>query len=843
MSVIRLLRRLLGTHGQRELARAEGLLDRITAAGRPLAALTRDDLAARCVAVRDRARQGEPEATWLVETLALAREVAARDLGLRPFDVQLLGALALHRGHIAEMKTGEGKTLVAALAVTVAALPGHGVHVVTVNDYLAVRDAGWMGPVYRAFGLTVGVVTESLDPQTHLAERQAAYQADVTYVTNHELVFDYLRDNLARREGELLLRPLHQAVVDEVDFLLLDEARTPLIISGPMGDDPSRCVRAREVVAPLVLGEDFRVDHKNRQVSPTESGWRRVEAALEIENLSDPEHLPWQHVVHNALLAHGVYQRDEDYLVEDGRVVLVDEFTGRVSPDKRFADGLHQALEAKEGVEIKAEDRTLAKTSYQNYFRLYPRLAGMTGTAWSAREELQRTYGLRVVRVPTNRPVIRRDLRAVVYRSAEEKFAAVADAIAAARAAGRPVLVGTTSVRESELLSAVLSTRGLTHVVLNAKNDELEAEIIAQAGRPGAVTVSTNMAGRGVDILLGGAPAPGEVEDPAAAERRARDRAAVVAAGGLLVIGTGQHDARRIDEQLRGRAGRQGDPGSSIYLISLDDPIYRQFGEMIRGSKVLRELKARLRDHPAGAPVTDRRVVRTLEVLRQKVEEENQGLRREVQQYDLVVELQRRVIFAWRRRLLLADPEAAETLLREAVAEVGADLVYRHLGADPFADDEVLAGLLREAEVRLGIDLPADALARPELRGAASLGARVQQAVDAAVAAVAAALGRDDFRALGRELLFAAVEDLWTEHLTELERLDEAIGLRGYAQLDPIVEYRREASLLFQDLLREIRLEATGALCRLQRDRPPGGLPQGPLSAGAPRPERRTMKR
>ena len=496
--------RKFGSHSRRELALGDTLLERIDALGGTLVSQTDAQLREKAAAVRERARRGESLDGLLVETYALVREVASRTVGMRPYDVQILGAVALHRGNLAEMKTGEGKTLVAALPLTLNALTGRGVHLVTVNDYLAARDAEWMGPIYRFMGLSVGVATEDLDPEDHLEARKQAYAADITYVTNHELVFDYLRDNLALAPDELILRPLHFAVVDEVDLLLLDEARTPLIISGSTGDDPGRCAEAREIVSKLREGTHYRVDHKSRQALVTEYGWAAMERAIGVSNLADSEHIDWQHVLHQAMLAHAVYERDVDYIAEGDKIFLVDEFTGRVSPDKRFADGLHQALEAKEGVTVRSEDITLAKTSYQTFFALYPRLCGMTGTAASVKKEFARTYGLEVVVIPTNRPMIRMDLKPVVYRTAKEKFEAVSAEIERLINLGRPVLVGTTSVKDSEQLSTMLTVQGIQHNVLNAKNHHAEAAIIAQAGRSGSVTISTNMAGRGVDILLGG---------------------------------------------------------------------------------------------------------------------------------------------------------------------------------------------------------------------------------------------------------------------------------------------------------------------------------------------------
>jgi preprotein translocase subunit SecA len=760
----------------------------------------------------------------LPECFAMVREASRRTLGLRHYDVQILGGVALHRGNIAEMKTGEGKTLAATLPVALGALGGRGVHVVTVNDYLAARDAAWMRPVYEMLGLTVGVVTEDMDPEGERERRKGAYSSDVTYVTNHELVFDYLRDNLALTPEEVVLRPLHFAVVDEVDFLLLDEARTPLIISGPAGGDVSLCLEARRMVAPLREGLHFKVEHKTRSVSVLEKGWAALEKAVGVRNLADAEHLEWQHVLHNALLAHGVWERDVDYIVEGDRVLLVDEFTGRVSRDKRLADGLHQAIEAKEGVEVRAEDVTLAKTSYQNYFRLYPRLCGMTGTAFSARQELARTYGLRVVVVPTHRPMIRRDWEEQVFKTGDEKFDAVMAEIEELRRNGRPVLVGTTSVRESELLSERLAKASVPHEVLNAKNHEAEAAVVAQAGRSAAVTISTNMAGRGVDILLGGnaealgaaSEGPCETDRSAIEVECAKDRTRVTAAGGLAVLGTGLHEAKRIDDQLRGRAGRQGDPGSSQFFLSLEDPIYKKFGKNLQFPEVLTALRQRLADHPAGEPVTDGQVLHTLKELRKKVEIENEEIRKEVLKYDLVMEQQRQVIFGWRRQLLGQSPEAVETLAKEMLGDVGEDLAYRHFAGEPALTREHYEGFAGEVAARYDLDMELEALGPEADWSPALFSGALQAQLSGEMREYDKALDwllpRETRLEATRQILLATIDSLWTDHLTVLERLDEGIGLRGYAELDPLVEFRREAGILFQDLLREIRLEAVAAL-------------------------------
>jgi preprotein translocase subunit SecA len=786
---------LIGPFSSKALARAESRLDRIDALGSTLRSSSDGQIREAAGRLRQRARGDSSLDELLTETYALVREIADRTVGMRHFDVQVLGGIVLHRGLVAEMKTGEGKTLVATLPVCLQALTGKGVHVVTVNDYLAARDAEWMGPIYEFMGLTVGVVTEDLDPDERPEERKAAYAADITYVTNHELVFDFLRDNLASTPDEVLLRPLHYALVDEVDLLLLDEARTPLIISGPTGDDPGHCQEARRIVSKLRADKHFDVDHKSRQVKVREAGWAAMEKVLGVANLAEERHLEWQHVLYNAMLAHAVHELDVDYIVEDHKVYLIDEFTGRVSPDKRFADGLHQALEAKEDVTVRSEDQTLAKTSYQMFFAGYPKLCGMTGTAVSVRDEFQRTYGLKVVAVPTNRPTIRKDLQPMVFTTSGEKFDAVAKEISRLLEQGRPALVGTTSVRESEVLSKILQKQRIPHQVLNAKNHLEEAGIITRAGNQGAVTISTNMAGRGVDIVLGGEN--------------------VKEAGGLMVIGTGLHEARRIDDQLRGRAGRQGDAGSSRYFLSLDDPVYRRFGEIEPDSKVLDHLRQRLAGHPRGQQIRDRAVLHTLEELRKKVETENEAARKEVLKYDLVIEQHRRTIYDWRSRLVHADPAGVAREVDGLTDEIAEDLIYRNFADQRRPERGLYENLANEARVRFGIDFAVDQLGPEDDWSPEKAGNLVTQRVRDRLAGELEALGEEEYYESGREILLTTIDELWTEHLSTLERVDEGIGLRSYAQLDPLVEFRREANLLYQDLLREIRLQAASELCNL----------------------------
>ncbi len=795
----------IGTRTQRELARAGRVLRRVEELGKSMRDEPGEKLKQRASVLRERARDGASADELMVETFALVREVSHRQLGLRHFDVQILGGVALHRGNIVEMKTGEGKTLVATLPVVLNAFTGRGAHVVTVNAYLAERDARWMQPIYDFMGLSVGVVLEDMDDGEDRRARQAAYGADITYVTNHELVFDYLRDNLAASRDEQVQRSLNFALIDEVDLLLLDEAGTPLIISGAASDGEDLSVPARMVVSSLREDKHFRVDHKSRQVSIQDDGWTRMERALGVENLAAPEYVDWQHALHNALLAHALYQRDVDYIVQDGEIRLVDDYTGRFSPDKRFSDGLHQALEAKEGVTVQAEDRTLAKVSYQMFFRRYPALCGMTGTAYSAREEIQRTYGLSVVVMPTNKPVIRIDEPASVFRSSAEKFEAAVDEIDELVKSGRPVLVGTTSVKESEIVSRLLSVREIEHTVLNAKDDSSEAAIIAQAGRPSAVTVSTNMAGRGVDILLGGSPGnvPGE-EREARRRQCEAERERVVKAGGLMVIGTGLHESTRIDDQLRGRTGRQGDPGGSHYFLSLDDPVYRKFGQKDRGSQVLQDMRNRLRDHPYGQPIISRSVLRTLRDLQKKVEVENEAIRRDLLRYDLVVDQQRQTIYGWRQTILGQDPADTLALLREMAEDLGVELAKRSVSSDGES--------LEEARPEVGLSVfSAIELDAPDIEEGVSKGFPGKPLVEALAHAeerldgFEGVIDDDQLAVLAGQVMLATIDEMWTEHLAKLERIDDAVGVRAYAQLDPLVEFKREAHALYEAMLFSIR--------------------------------------
>lgn len=794
-----------GTREEKELARAEALLGQIRKEEKELASKSDSALKDLAAALRARAER-EPLDNLLVSTFALGSEVASRTIGQRPYDVQVLGGVAIHRGNIAEMKTGEGKTLAAVLPVALNAFSRKGVHVVTVNDYLASRDANWMGPIYRFLGLSVAAVTEELDPATKRKARREAYGSDITYVTNHELVFDYLRDNLALSPDESVGRDLNFALVDEVDFLLLDEARTPLIISGPAEGDTRIYRVADRAVRLLKEGIHYQIEPKVRRAAFLDEGYDEIERALKLGGLANPENSEIRHALHSALLARAVYHRDIDYIVQAGQIIIVDEYTGRLSEGKRYADGLHQALEAKEGLRVRSEDLTLAKVTYQNYFRLYPKLAGMTGTAYSEREEFSHIYGLGVIRIPTNKPCIREDLDSLIFKTKKEKFHAVVNSVEQQRSIGRPILVGTASVQDTEELSRLLRKRKIRHQVLNAKLHAREAAIIAQAGRAATVTISTNMAGRGTDILLGGNPDFKQVGEP---PRRPSDnegeKRKVAEAGGLLVIGTEWHEARRIDDQLRGRSGRQGDPGSTQFFVSLDDPIYRKFGKA-----VLPDLQSYLAGHPAGEPITDRKVFSALKELREKVEVENKVIRREVFRYDLVIEEQRQHIYQQRRQFLQSSGDTHWAVILGWINEAVDEFLKRY-----FQDDTTLLG--SRAKEWLGVDPFSSSDGNGPLRHLSTdeAGRLLKEFLNTRIDQFRQEVGRQAYSDLSMMVCLKTIDELWTEHLNQLESVDDGIGLRAYAQRDPLVEYKKEAGLLFQQLPEEIRLVAISRLARM----------------------------
>jgi preprotein translocase subunit SecA len=741
----------------------------------------------------------------LPEAFAVAREAGKRVLNMRHFDVQLIGGIVLHRGKISEMKTGEGKTLVATLAVYLNALTGRGVHVVTVNDYLARRDSEWMGRLYKFLGLTVGVIQNHFGDQ----ERQAAYRCDVTYGTNNEFGFDYLRDNMKFELEAMVQRDHVYAIVDEVDSILIDEARTPLIISGPSEESPGKYYEVDRIIPRLVAETDYQVDEKQHTAVLTEEGVAHAEKLLGVSNLYDPENMDTLHAAQQALRAHTLYKLDVEYMLKDGEVLIVDEFTGRLMPGRRWSDGLHQAVEAKEGVKIEAENQTLATITFQNYFRMYEKLAGMTGTADTEAAEFDKIYNLEVVVVPPNRPMIRDDMADLVYRTEKEKFTAIAEEIKEKHALGQPALVGTISIEKSEQLSTALKRHGVPHVVLNAKYHEREAEIVAQAGRKSAVTIATNMAGRGTDILLGGNPEflaaqkTREVEDAGERKRIEEeireqwilDHEEVVALGGLHILGTERHESRRIDNQLRGRSGRQGDPGSSRFYLSLEDDLMRIFG-----SDRISGLMQRL-GMEEGVPIEHGMVTRAIERAQKQVEGRNFDARKHLLEYDDVMNKQRESIYTLRRSIL-EGREGKEYILNAAddIVEYLVDTHYPEDNREHPNETELNAELYDF----FGLDLKS--------AGADLASMRRDEVIEVLKSAVnrryeerETAIGGDAMRLHEKYLLLQVIDQQWKDHLLNIDHLKEGIGLRGYGQRDPLVEYKKESFELFQEMMERIQ--------------------------------------
>jgi len=806
--------------GDAFLASPKAVLKKVNALEGRMRSLSDAELAGLTPQFRERLAAGADIEKLMPEAFAAVREASRRVLGMRHFDVQIIGGVVLARGQIAEMKTGEGKTLVATLPAYLHALSGEGVHIVTVNDYLAHRDAEWMGSVHKFMGLTVGCIQEQMGstPQEETAARKAAYACDITYGTNSEIVFDDLRDNLAGSTDEIVHRGFNYALVDEVDLILIDEAQTPLIISGSGDEDSSFFKRADSILRRLKAETDFKRQPRTKTATLTEEGLAKVEELLGVGSLDHPDNLRWFHAIHQSLQAHAVYRLDVDYIVTEGRVFLIDEHTGRVSEDKRFSDGLHQALEAKENVQIRSEDLTLAKTSYQYYFRRYKLLAGMSGTAFSEKTEFLKVYHLNVKRIPTNMPMIRKDYRRVLFRNLRDKHETVLAEIIDNVEAGRPTLVGSVSVHESEQLSRQLKQKGIRHEVLNAKNHEQEAEIIAQAGRKAAVTISTNMAGRGTDIILGGNPeglaakmaSPGT---PKYEEELERFRAlcleegeSVKAAGGLVVIGTGEHDSVRIDNQLRGRSGRQGDPGSSIFLISVEDDVYQKFGY----ETVVPKLKEMLQDHPAGEPVHNKDIEAALDQLREKVEIENQSVRLDVVKYDGVIVDRREAIWAMRRQLISSGSQADwHARVTQLLRELAGHLSESYDTAAESSDDEGLdTRNLQNTKWRTLLEnIYGAVIPEPEGGWPYDLDG-VEKAVLTAYKNRYGTQFDAELMEWERHTLLGIIDRLWTQFLTDVERVEEGIGLRGYGNLDPLVEFRREVGLIYVELLRDINLHA-----------------------------------
>ena len=816
-------RKVFGTPNDRKIKATRPLVDKINALEDTFEKLSDAQLIEKSAEFKARIAKGDSLDDLLPEAFANCREAAKRALGLRAFDVQLMGGIFLHQGNISEMKTGEGKTLVATFPAYLNALTGKGVHIVTVNDYLARRDAEWMGKVFAALGMTTGVVY----PRQPDDEKHAAYNCDITYATNNELGFDYLRDNMKSELSQMYQRGHYYAIVDEVDSILIDEARTPLIISGPAQDRSELYVSIDKVI-PELSEEHYTIDEKTRNVSYTDEGNEFLETLLhekgllpEGQSLYDPESTTVVHHVNQGLRAHKLFHRDKDYIVRDGEVILIDEFTGRMMPGRRLSDGLHQAIEAKEGCSIQAENVTLASVTFQNYFRLYEKLGGMTGTALTEAEEFAEIYGLGVVEVPTNRPITRIDEDDKVYRTAREKYEAIVEEIKDAHEKGQPVLVGTTSIEKSEMLSQLLTQAGLKHNVLNARQHEQEAQIIADAGKLGAITIATNMAGRGTDIKLGGnvefkimeAIAADPDGDPEEIRKRieeghAADEQAVKDAGGLYVLATERHESRRIDNQLRGRSGRQGDPGRSSFFLSLEDDLMRIFGSE-RLEKVLATLGMK-----EGEAIVHPWVNKSLERAQAKVEGRNFDIRKQLLKFDDVMNDQRKVIFSQRREIMEAEDlaEIAQDMRHQVID----DLVTAHIPPKTYSDQWDTDGLAQAVREKLGFDAPVKDWAEEDGVDGDDIRERLEEASDRFMEEKAEAFGPETMRQVEKQVLLQTIDSKWREHLLTLEHLRSVVGFRGYAQRDPLNEYKSEAFQLFESMLDSLREEVTQQLGKVR---------------------------
>ena len=816
-------KKVFGTPNDRKVKGTLKLVEQINALEPEFQKLSDDEIKAKTETLKERAQKGESLDDLLPEAFANCREAARRALGLRAFDTQLMGGIFLHQGNISEMKTGEGKTLVATFPAYLNALSGKGVHVVTVNDYLARRDADWMSKVYGALGLTTGVVV----PQQPDDEKRAAYAADITYATNNELGFDYLRDNMRSSKAEMAQRGHNFAIVDEVDSILIDEARTPLIISGPSEDRSDLYTRVDQLI-PEITEEHFKKDEKQRSVTFTDEGNEWLEERLlsagilpQGQSLYDPESTTIVHHVNQGLRAHKLFARDQQYIVRDDQVVLIDEFTGRMMAGRRLSDGLHQAIEAKEGVPIQPENVTLASVTFQNYFRLYSKLAGMTGTAATEAEEFGSIYGLGVVEVPTNRPIARADEHDQVYRTAQEKFSAVVAEIKTAHTKGQPVLVGTTSIEKSEMLAQLLEAEGLPHNVLNARQHEQEAQIIADAGKVGAITIATNMAGRGTDIQLGGnvemkvlealaadpEAHPDEIRTRIEAEH-ADEKKQVLEAGGLFVLATERHESRRIDNQLRGRSGRQGDPGRSVFFLSLDDDLMRIFGSE-RLEKVLNTLGMK-----EGEAIIHPWVNKSLERAQAKVEGRNFDIRKQLLKFDDVMNDQRKAVFE--QRLEIMEAEDIAEIAQDMRQQVIDDLVDEYLPPKSYADQWDAQGLYAAVIETLAVEAPVIEWADEDGVDQEIVRERLYEATDKLMAEKAEAFGDEQMRQIEKQFLLQTIDGKWREHLLTLEHLRSVVGFRGYAQRDPLNEYKTEGFQLFETMLDSLRVEVTKKLARVR---------------------------
>jgi preprotein translocase subunit SecA len=787
--MLKALKKIIGTSNERELRTIQPIVQRVAELEPSFKALSDEQLKSKTVEFRQRLAQGQTLDSLIAEAFAAVREAGLRTMKMRHYDVQLIGGATLHRGRIAEMKTGEGKTLMATLSLYLNALEGKGCHLITVNDYLAQRDANWMRPLFESLGMTVGIIVHGLSD----AQRREAYAADITYGTNNEFGFDYLRDNMKVTQDSLVQRELHYAIIDEVDSILIDEARTPLIISGPTNETTDKYKMINGIIPFLKRDVHFSVDEKARRVMLTDEGVEEVQKRLRIDNLYDPRMIELVHHVDQALRAHVLFKRDVDYVVRDGEVLIVDEFTGRLMPGRRYSDGLHQALEAKEGVAIANENQTLATITFQNYFRLYKKISGMTGTADTEAEEFASIYKLEVTVIPTNKPMVRDDQADIVYKSERAKFKAITADIRECHKVGQPVLVGTVSIEKSERLSELLRREGIPHVVLNAKHHEKEAHIVANAGQRGAVTIATNMAGRGTDIVLG---------------EGVRDL------GGLYILGTERHESRRIDNQLRGRAGRQGDPGKSKFYLSLEDDLLRIFA----GDRILKLMD--FFGMKEDEPLEDRLITRAIEDAQRRVEGRNFDIRKNLIKYDDVMNHQRKVIYAWRRQLLSKENFQSEVvkIIDEVVEQLIASAVPPKSKPDEWDFKELKEGFLRIFNDDLGISEIERNLESVEFLRFTDheLFDRLVKRADELYRRKEIELTDAIIRRLERMLLLNTIDDRWKEHLQDIERLKEGVGLRGYAEKDPVLAYQRESFDMFESLFGLIKSEFLAKLYRVR---------------------------
>jgi preprotein translocase subunit SecA len=810
-----IIRKFIGSKNDRELKRLSLILDEINVLEPAVLKMTDAQLAARTPYFREKLTQGASLEDIMAEAFAVVREAARRSVNMRPFDVQILGGLILHEGKIAEMKTGEGKTLAATMPLYLNALTGKGVHLVTVNDYLARRDAEWMGPIYRMLGMSIGIIVHGLDDE----KRREAYHADITYGTNNEFGFDYLRDNMKFSLEDYVQRDFSYAIVDEVDSILIDEARTPLIISGASEESTDKYYRINQVIPRLRKDKDYTVEEKSRTVVLTEEGVARVETYLKVQNLFDPRSIELLHHTNQALRAHTLFRRDVDYVVKDGEVIIVDEFTGRVMPGRRYSDGLHQALEAKEKVKIERENQTMASITFQNFFRMYKKLAGMTGTADTEAAEFDKIYKLEVLVVPTNMPMIRMDHTDVIYKTEREKFEAVIEEIKEMHEVGRPVLVGTISIEKSELLSKYLNRTGIKHHVLNAKHHEREAEIIAEAGRQGQVTISTNMAGRGTDIKLG---------------------EGVASRGGLHILGTERHESRRIDNQLRGRSGRQGDNGSSRFYLSLEDDLLRIFGaERISG--IMDKIGIE-----EGQPIEHKMISKAIENAQKRVEGQNFDMRKHLLEYDDVMNRQRQVIYEQRKKVLRGEQlwEDVEEMLNEVVEELIPDFIDEKQHPEEWNLKGLDDNIFKQFFLKLNLSDPENSLNSTEIE-------------ESIIAAVKSHLKKKEenfgealMHHLMKMIMLQSIDGQWKDHLLAMDHLKEGIGLRGYGQKDPVREYQKEGYAMFMEMIYRIKADSLQKLCgvQIQRDEDIEEMQEKQrqdyiMSRGEDTPEPKTVKR